>query len=324
LLKAPTPDDEKERLESLRSLGVLDTEPEERFDRFTRVARRIFGVPIALVSLVDENRQWFKSRQGLDATETPRDISFCGHAICRDDALVVSDTLTDERFADNPLVTENPNIRFYAGHPLVGPDGRKVGTLCLIDREPRAVDKEDLQMLADLAAMVEGELGALDMATIDELTQLSNRRGFRMVAEKALAVCQRLGRSATLLYFDLDGFKEINDEFGHAEGDRALVEVSDLLREGFRDSDVVARLGGDEFCILLSGTIESQNVATVLERLASKIEARNAEAGRAYALAYSVGQIAFDPERHDSVDALLHDADRLMYEDKRRRKSRDR
>ncbi len=318
---APRPQDEARRLRALRRLDILDTEPEERFDRFTRLARRLFGVPIALVSLVDENRQWFKSRDGLDATETPRDVSFCGHAICAEGPLVVHDALSDPDFADNPLVTEAPHVRFYAGQPLVV-DGQSMGTLCIIDHVPRELGPDDLDALADLAAMVEAELGALAMATIDELTGLSNRRGFRMIADKALAVCKNVGRSATLLYLDLDGFKEINDHFGHAEGDRALIEIADLLREGFRDSDVVARIGGDEFCILLSATADSPGVEAVLERLAGKVAARNAQASSRYALAYSVGHVTFEPERHDSVDALLSDADRLMYAQKRRRGGR--
>jgi GAF domain-containing protein len=123
LLKPSLPLDECERLDALRALGILDTEGEERFDRITRLAKRLFGVPIALISLVDQDRQWFKSRQGLDASETSREISFCGHAILKDSALVVSDTLNDERFHDNPLVTSEPSIRFYAGQPLRAPGG---------------------------------------------------------------------------------------------------------------------------------------------------------------------------------------------------------
>lgn len=139
-----TPRDERTRLETLRSLKLLDTSPSERFDRLTRIARRMFGVPISLVSLVDENRQWFKSRQGLDATETPRDISFCGHAILDDDIFIVPDATKDNRFVDNPLVTDNPNIRFYAGVPLRVSNGSKIGTLCIIDEKPREFSEEDL------------------------------------------------------------------------------------------------------------------------------------------------------------------------------------
>jgi GAF domain-containing protein len=124
-------------METLRALKILDSGPEERFDRLTRLAKRMFGVSISLVSLVDSDRQWFKSSQGLDATETPRDISFCRHAILGDTVFAVPDTLKDDRFHDNPLVTDAPNIRFYAGCRLTIAYGSKLGTLCIIDHKPR-------------------------------------------------------------------------------------------------------------------------------------------------------------------------------------------
>lgn len=158
----PTPPDEEERLRTLRELLILDTEPESRFDLITAYASSLFSVPIALVSLVDADRQWFKSRCGLDATETPRDISFCGHAILSDDILVINNALTDPRFADNPLVTGEPFIRFYAGAPLRMDNGARVGTLCLIDRVPRRLDDWELRHLADLARVVSRELQGMD------------------------------------------------------------------------------------------------------------------------------------------------------------------
>jgi PAS domain S-box-containing protein len=158
-MRAPEkPDNEVQRLAALRQLAILDTAPEERYDRITRTAKQVFDVPIAGVSLVDENRQWFKSRQGLDAFETPREISFCGHAILGDGAFVVEDTLADPRFRDNPLVKGNPHIRFYAGVPLSTMDGFKLGTLCIIDRKPRSFDQHDRAFLTGLAQWVEREL----------------------------------------------------------------------------------------------------------------------------------------------------------------------
>lgn len=158
-MKTPeVPDDEVARLKSLRELRVLDTEAEERFDRITRLAKNHFNVPIALVSIVDANRQWFKSRQGLDAAETSRDISFCGHAILSDQTLVVPDASAHPDFADNPLVSNDPNIRFYAGAPLHAPGGARVGTLCIIDKQPRKLSDQELRVLRDLANCVEMEL----------------------------------------------------------------------------------------------------------------------------------------------------------------------
>ncbi|MDA0656363.1 MAG: PAS domain S-box protein, partial [Proteobacteria bacterium] len=158
-MNAPAyPDNEGGRHTTLCRLNILDTKPEERFDRLTRITQSYFDVPIALVSLVDSHRLWFKSRQGLDATETPRDISFCGHAILAEEVFYVPDTFEDERFVDNPLVTGPPNVRFYAGAPLSLANGMKVGTLCIFDTQPRSPSEEDFQVLRDLADCVIKEL----------------------------------------------------------------------------------------------------------------------------------------------------------------------
>jgi len=310
--KPAIPPTESQRLQTLRGLGILDTLPEERFDRITRLARRLFGVPIALISLVDAERQWFKSNQGLPATETGRDVSFCGHAVADDELLVVPDALADERFMDNPLVVGDPGIRFYAGCPVHAGEGFPIGTVCLIDRERRELSAEDILLLRDLAAMVEDELHMLREATTDELTGLSNRRGFESLATKALALSRRLGATTSLLSFDLDGFKRINDEHGHATGDRALVDFASALLTTFRDADVIARLGGDEFCVLGWGAPDAMTVplARLTERLAAITD-------RPYQVAYSVGIVAYQPELHPSLTELLANADRAMYTDKR-------
>ena len=179
MLTPPIPADEPRRLQSLHSLGVLDTPPERRFDRITRVATAAFRVPIALVSLVDHDRQWFKSCVGLDVTQTDRSISFCGHAILSDDLLIVPDALDDPRFADNPLVVGEPRIRFYAGCPLSGPEGRKLGTLCIIDREPRSFDAESVALLRELGSWVEEELASIGLeralASLREQAEMLDR-----------------------------------------------------------------------------------------------------------------------------------------------------
>jgi GAF domain-containing protein len=152
------PPDEALRVETLRELLILDTPPEARFDNLTRAAAAFFRVQIALVSLIDTNRQWFKSACGLDAKETPRDIYFCGHAILQDEVFVIEDALLDERFFDNPLVTGEPKIRFYAGAPLKASNGMNLGTLCLIDPHPRKLLDFEIEMLSDMAKLVEQEL----------------------------------------------------------------------------------------------------------------------------------------------------------------------
>lgn len=161
--KPEIPSNESDRLNSLCALNLLDTAAEERFDRITRLAKRFFDTSIALVSLVDANRQWFKSRQGIDAAETPREISFCGHAILSDDIFCIPNAMEDERFADNPLVTDKPNIRFYAGAPLKSTDGFNIGTLCVIDDKPHQHTPEELSVLRDLADCVQEELRRGDL-----------------------------------------------------------------------------------------------------------------------------------------------------------------
>ncbi len=193
----PIPADETARLADLRALGLLDTPPEERFDRITRTAVRLFGVPIALISLVDANRQWFKSCQGLGVSETSRDISFCTYAILGDEALVIEDALLDPRFAANPLVTGEPYIRFYAGQPIRSTIGSKLGTLCIIDRLPRQFSAADRAALSDLAGMVEREMQTIDMGQLLAEKQESEAR-FRAVFENSglgIVVLDRMGRA---------------------------------------------------------------------------------------------------------------------------------
>lgn len=157
-IRAEVPTNEQDRLAALHNLAILDTLPEPRFDRITRVAAAAFGVPIALVSLIDVDRQWFKSCYGMNTSETSRDIAFCAHVVHQKSELIVADTLRDDRFADNPLVLGEPHIRFYAGAPLTLKDGNCIGTLCLIDTRPRELGSNDMDMLLDLRDLVLEEI----------------------------------------------------------------------------------------------------------------------------------------------------------------------
>ena len=311
------PEDEKQRLEKLRALKILDSAPEERFDRLTRMAKRMFGVDISVLSLIDDGRQWFKSKASENELpdETPREISFCGHAILGHDVFVIEDAPEDHRFKDNPLVTANPNIRFYAGYPLKINNGSALGTLCIIDDEPREFDPEDLQLLRDLGVMAEQEIAALQLATLDDLTLISNRRGFTALAKHSLNVCRRKGLSASILLFDLNKFKPINDQFGHAEGDRALIVFANFLRKVFRDSDVFGRLGGDEFAVLMMD-VDAENTQRVIQRFDNEVTNYNQEAARGYDIEYSVGFVNSLVEKDIDVNVFLAAADKKMYAEK--------
>jgi len=312
---APIPTDEAARLARLRLLNILDTQPEERFDRLTRMAQRLFGASIATVTLIDSDRQWFKSRIGIADNETPRDISFCGHAILSDEIMLVSDASRDERFFDNPLVTGAPNIRFYAGAPLTV-DGNNLGTLCIIDEKPRTITDDERIMLRDLADMVEQELTSVQLATTDHLTSLSNRRGFETLSRHTLAICRRRNRPATLLFFDLKRFKQINDTRGHAAGDRSLQFFARALVTIFRETDIIGRLSGDEFVVLLTDT-PAAAAADILPRLHTWLETHAASDNDGIEVNFNAGLIEFDSTRHQSVDDLLREADALMYQNKR-------
>jgi PAS domain S-box-containing protein len=161
--KAPIPKNEEERLLSLHKLGLLDTKPEERFDRITRMATKIFNVPISTLTLVDAKREWFKSCQGLPVREGDRAISFCGHALLANDVFVIPDTKKDKRFSDNPMVVGKPFIRFYAGVPIVNVDGERIGVFCIKDKKPRKFSKSDKEMLKDLSAWAELEINSRNL-----------------------------------------------------------------------------------------------------------------------------------------------------------------
>jgi len=307
---------EEFRLASLHSLRILDTDPEERFDRVTRLAKKLFNVPIALVSLIDKERQWFKSAIGLDVKETPRDISFCGHAIHKNKTFIIEDTFQDERFVDNPLVTNLPNIRFYAGHPITSPCGENIGTLCIIDTKKRTLSQEDITALTDLASLVSAEIASLQLAGIDELTNITNRRGFKRLSQHCLDMAVRQNNRCHLAYFDLNDFKLFNDNYGHIVGDKVLKLFAEQMKSTFRVSDICARIGGDEFVVLLTDTqLEAANQAIV--RFADNLILLSQRLALPYPISFTYGVVTYDRQKHSDIEHLLNDADMAMYQEKK-------
>ena len=226
MLQAPQPANEADRLAALHDFQILDTPPDDAFDRITRIASRILKTPIAIVSLVDKERQWFKSRLGVDTEETPREVAFCAHAICEQDVMVIQDASEDQRFADNPLVTEDPKIRFYAGAPLQDNAGHNLGALCVIDSAPRQIDDDQRAMLRDLASIVMDAMHLRRLAAVDPLTSLPNRRHFLELCEQENRRAHRYGNELTVGLLDIDCFKQINDQYGHDAGDAVLKAMS--------------------------------------------------------------------------------------------------
>jgi len=313
MTKPATPGDETRRLQTLREMRLLDTPPEERFDRVTRLAKELFSTSIALVSLVDADRQWFKSRQGLDAEETPRDVSFCGHAILDDKIMVVNDAEKDERFCDNPLVCGDPSIRFYAGYPLAAPDGSRVGTLCVIDDEPKDISKEQLQLLRELGRMVEEELIAANDSTIDPITKISNRNGFLAIADHLLTLCERKREPSTLMMFHLEHLHSLEERHGRYEGDTVAVELAHLLAASVRESDIVARLSVDVFGVLLASTDldGAEEARCLFDKLLSE---RNRDSSHQHEMCVEVYVIPYEDGRHGDAETLLRDGEGRIVE----------
>ncbi len=316
----PGPVDEERRLAALRALNILDTGSEERFDRITRLAQRLFGTSMASVNLIDSDRHWFKSVQGLDGKEGARDTSFCSQVILDTETMVIEDARLDSRFADYPGVTGDPNVRFYAGHPVSAPGGEPLGTLCVFDDKPHASGDFDAEALQELAAMVEAEIASLSLAIGDELTGLSNRRGFEMLGERLLSAARRLELPVTAVYADLDNMKPVNDEHGHDAGDRALIEIGVLLERSLRGSDLIARLGGDEFCALLVGAASEQAQAA-LDRVERALDERNAATAEPFALSLSLGLAESPAGDEMTLEDLVGAADLRMLAAKRAKKA---
>jgi len=255
---SPISSREKLRLAALREYEIVDSPSEPRFDRVARMAAQVMEMPIALISLLDESRQWVKASYGLAITDVPRQITFCTHAIESSQVTVIEDSLRDPRFFNNPMVTGAPNIRFYAAAPLRNWQGHNLGTLCVLDRQPRKLGIEQRRLLEDLAAMVIDELETRrsmmelrHLATTDPLTGIHNRRQFLHLAEKEIARANRYEQPLCLLMADIDRFKRINDTYGHETGDRAILSVVESIRQLLRPEALFGRMGGEEFAVLL-------------------------------------------------------------------------
>ncbi|MBP8133923.1 MAG: EAL domain-containing protein [Zoogloea sp.] len=333
----PLPKNEAQRLATLQETRLLDSPEEEVFDDLTHLAATIAEVPIAVVSLIDQDRQWFLSHFGLQARETSRSIAFCAHAILHNEMLEIPDALEDSRFRDNPLVVGAPNIRFYAGVPLTLVSGEALGTLCVIDNKPRQLTPAQRQALKTLASCVLSEIElrrrviyleqeverrrlaeahVLHLATRDPLTALPNRATFRDRLDQHLRLASRGKAGLAVLFIDLDRFKPINDTLGHDIGDDALVVMAERLSACLRCSDTVARLGGDEFAVVLPEVAGSVDALQVADKIITTLSEPLTVQGHALHISASIGAAIF-PEHGQSGDQLLRHADLAMYQAKK-------
>ncbi|MEZ5183068.1 MAG: sensor domain-containing diguanylate cyclase [Acidimicrobiales bacterium] len=327
----PEPDraDDDARVASLRRYGLLDQPPRPDLEAITRLATYLTGAQAAVVNLIDRDRQWQAAVTGTDRVEVPREQAMCDRVVAEDAAIHVSDAAADPRFERNPFVDGRIGaVRMYASTPLRDPDGRVLGTLCVVDELPGELDRHQLAALDDLGRQVEhlfelhrqshqltGLLAELDhQAGHDPLTGLANRRRFTDVVAAMLGGHETAERPGTLVAFgDLDGFKAINDEHGHAAGDIVLQVVAERLRRATRPDDLVARLGGDEFAVLCPG-LGPDDAARVVERLRAAVREPISIGEHLVRVGLSLG-VATSLE-HLDVDDLLRSADRRMYADK--------
>lgn len=246
--------DEDGRIRALNRLQILDTAAEAPFENIVNLVKQTINVPISAVSLVDSDRQWFKASCGLSVNETPRDISFCTHAIKNDAPFIIENAKEHPLMRTSPLVTDEPNIRSYAGIPLKLSDGYVVGSLCAIDSRARRFSEAEISILQNFARIVVDELELREIASIDPLTGCFSRRAWTKAAEAEEARVSRHQKDCGLLILDIDHFKSVNDEFGHDIGDEVLRQFVTIVTAQLRESDLLGRLGGEEFAILLPET----------------------------------------------------------------------
>ena len=342
MIRPEKPLDEKERIAALKRYEILDTLSEDAYDDLLAILAGICGAPMGAISLIDEERQWFKAKLGLDLNETPRDDSFCAHAILQpNELMVVEDTHDDPRFTRNPLVTGVPNVRFYAGAPLTGMDGHAMGALCVMDAKPRQLTsfqksalrslsrqvsalmelrrssqeirhhlverdwyEQQLQIYQSVLELQNAQLAAQTRA--DPLTGLANRRALTAALDGELSRMQALGTPLALAMCDIDHFKQINDSYGHPAGDRVLIALAHMLQMNVGEGATAARCGGEEFALLLPG----MDVAAAAA-LCEKMRVATLTLDVATPVTLSIGLAIAQTD--SSADGLYANADSALY-----------
>lgn len=276
------------RLAALRATRLLDTPLEDRFERLTRMVRKLLDVPIAAVSLVDADRQWFKSIQGLAVCQTSRAVSFCGHTILGIKPLIISNARADDRFKDNPLVTGEPYIVFYAGIPVKASNGRTIASLCVIDHKPRDLSADELKTLEDIASLVESEIRArpdcdiqrnmmmltsatLGKSRVDELTRLWNEATIEEIRFLFHAEARKSCQSSAVIIARVDGDESMRSSSGAEAADEVIRQVAKRVLASARPIDAVGRSGANEFAVMLAPGTDRAECLAIAQRIRQRI-----------------------------------------------------
>lgn len=320
------------------NLGSIISPETVGFDRITQLVRQIFPMPIALISLVSSKCKWLQTAQNSTTQQTGPDITFCVQAMLGKDTLIVPDTLLDPNFSDNPVVTGEPHIRFYAGQPVFY-NGPAIGALCIMDTVPHQFSASEQETLRNLAVCVENELKVsglnatqhelitqLDDARratlIDPLTKVWNRRAMDELLPREILRCQRAHTPFALMLMDVDNFKTINDNYSHLIGDFTLKEVAQRIGASVRPQDLVLRYGGDEFMVFL-GNCDAATAHVIVERILKRInEIPITHHGNlSLVTGISVGVVTVsDAAKSKDIQNIVLTADSALYEAKRERR----
>ena len=327
------------KLAKLHSLDPFYTPLEERFERITRLARRALSVPIAAITIVKDDRQWFKSVAGWEITELPMAKSLCSEVVRAGKPVIVKDTLEDLDLMNNPLVLRKPKIRFYAGYPIKDADGKTIGTFCVMGMKPRTPDTNFGPTLADLGAMAQRELFSVELsnaqsalvaklgearrqAMFDPLTRLWNRRGGIDLLNKALDEALKHDHTLGICLADIDNFKRVNDQYGHQVGDEVLSRIARIIVGSVRPQDLVCRYGGDEFLVIVHDVGE-KDCAEVAERMCDGIRSVPVRTrGGTVRATLSIGIAVRNRGDGLTTHGLIEKADQALYSSKRAGRNR--
>lgn len=328
------------QLAEMQVQDLIQTPLEARFNRLARMARRTLGTRVAAISFLNAEGEWFKAVNGWNVSQLPAERSLAAKLAGNDGAVAIADMLEDPRTSDHPLVTGSPRFRFCAMHPLVDRFGNTIGVVAAYDTSPHKVTADLLEAISDAGELAQRELHLSDIGSIqqkllakldasrrqallDELTRLWNRRGGMMLLEQALEGGRR-DATVGVCVVDVDHFKRVNDQHGHAMGDVVLRKLAAAVVDAIRPGDIACRIGGDEFLLLIPD-INAEQLDQVMERVRERVQQLviRTRAGDVK-VTVSVGGTIASVSGGGSVDDLLHRADEAMYEVKRRRGGRAR